>query len=371
MLKEGQYFTKSSHVQDVMYSFIFNNPSCILEPCVGRGDLVQYVQSKIDVKFDCYEIDNTLPFVIPKEDITFCDFLTVTSKKKYKTILCNPPYYESCKFILKCVEMLDYKGELIFIIPFSFFHSPESRHVLQKLYKKGRITHLMYPDNKNLLEGIELDIIICRFYNQSAWSHEIWYNRTSQYAYLINGYLQITSYPLSTTNIPKIKDVFDCYMGCECGYPDIFKHFHLGNVYMRNISGELSPYILAKQFPTENKHINTYLSSVKKKLKKRTDDKKWYKWKDTTNLDIMGKYEGGACIYIRLNSKTNVIAVKGYVNYFENNVMMLLPTNNKIKLKEAVQYFNSKHFVNSFRTITRYIIDPELFKNKSYKNRLN
>ena len=77
MLKSGQYFTTNALLQDVMYNFIFNNPERILEPCVGRGHLVQYVQSKTPIHFDCYELDDTLSFVIPKKDITFCDFLEV------------------------------------------------------------------------------------------------------------------------------------------------------------------------------------------------------------------------------------------------------------------------------------------------------
>lgn len=365
MLKSGQYFTTNALLQDVMYNFIFNNPERILEPCVGRGHLVQYVQSKIPVHFDCYELDDTLSFVIPKKDITFCDFLEVKTNKKYKTILCNPPYYACGEFILKCLEMLDYKGEFIFIVPCSFFHTESSRPVLQKIFKMGRFTHLMYIDNKKMFDGIEMNIMICRVYHQSSWSNEIWYNETTRYAYLINGYLQITSFPLSTTNIPKIKDVFDCYQGCECGYKSVFKQILLGNIFMRDVHGDLTTYILTDEFPTSNKYINNHLLHYKNELIKRKDGKKWFEWKDTTNIDIMEKYEGSACIYIKLKG-ANKVAVKGHVHYFENDLLMLIPRNKKIKLKDAVAYFNSRKFLRSFDREGSYIIDTELFKSKPY-----
>ena len=39
----GQYFTKNVDLQKKVYEFIHNNPETILEPSVGRGDLVKYI----------------------------------------------------------------------------------------------------------------------------------------------------------------------------------------------------------------------------------------------------------------------------------------------------------------------------------------
>lgn len=44
--KLGQYFTKNLQLKNKVYDFILNNPTTILEPSVGRGDLVDYVLSK-------------------------------------------------------------------------------------------------------------------------------------------------------------------------------------------------------------------------------------------------------------------------------------------------------------------------------------
>jgi len=75
-----------------------NNPEFILEPSVGRENLVQYFLKKgKKYKFDMYEIDNTIELLpdVEKLPITFCDFLKQTIPKKYDTIIGNPPYVKT------------------------------------------------------------------------------------------------------------------------------------------------------------------------------------------------------------------------------------------------------------------------------------
>ena len=149
-----QYFTTNKYMQEAIYSLILNNPDSILEPCVGRGDLVQYLHSKIECKIECFEIDETIEkFVIPKSSIKFTNFLTHPHKTYYTTIVGNPPYNKALEFIECCFNLLKDNGELIFVVPFSFFNDPVSKNILQKLYKKGRITHFLYPRKKRSIFG--------------------------------------------------------------------------------------------------------------------------------------------------------------------------------------------------------------------------
>jgi hypothetical protein len=48
-----------------------------LEPSCGRGDLVKYVceNMKSEITFDLYEIDDTINFIINKNNIVFGNFL--------------------------------------------------------------------------------------------------------------------------------------------------------------------------------------------------------------------------------------------------------------------------------------------------------
>ena len=43
----GQYFTTHIELKEKVYEFILNNPTNILEPCIGRGDLVKYHLRKV------------------------------------------------------------------------------------------------------------------------------------------------------------------------------------------------------------------------------------------------------------------------------------------------------------------------------------
>ena len=52
----GQYFTKNVDLQKKVYEFIYNNPETILEPSVGRGDLVKYITKfNSKIKFQCWK----------------------------------------------------------------------------------------------------------------------------------------------------------------------------------------------------------------------------------------------------------------------------------------------------------------------------
>ena len=362
-----QYFTTNEYLQEAIYSLILNNPNRILEPCVGRGDLVQYLQSKIECKMECFEIDETIKkFVIPKSSITFTDFLTYPHKTYYKTIVANPPYNKAIQFIERCFNLLQDNGELIFIVPFSFFNGRTSKNILQNLYKKGRITHFLYPRKTTLFTDIEIDPIVFRYFKQRDWSNEIWYNGYRRYAYLINGFLQLTSSPLSTSKNPTISSLFNFYEGCGCGYKYIFNHPILGNVYMMNSNEDLIPYIHITEFPTKNKVLNNYLENYKSQLEKRKDWKEWFEWMNDDNIKIMKSRVGSACIYIRKDTNCSKIAFKGYVNYFEKDLIMLLPKNKKISLKDAVFHFNSSHFISNFRRGDRYKVDTLDFMNSLY-----
>ena len=43
----GQYFTTNVILKEIVYKFILNKPSEILEPSIGQGDLVKFVKNKI------------------------------------------------------------------------------------------------------------------------------------------------------------------------------------------------------------------------------------------------------------------------------------------------------------------------------------
>ena len=98
----GQYFTTNIELKEIVYKFILNNPTNILEPSIGQGDLVTFITNKlINVTFDMYEIDTKIKLLenIDKNNIIYGDFMNQKITKTYKTIIGNPPYVKTKKEI--------------------------------------------------------------------------------------------------------------------------------------------------------------------------------------------------------------------------------------------------------------------------------
>ena len=86
----GQYFTTHKKLQEKVVEFILNNPSIILEPSIGQGDLITCIKEKIpNITFDMYEIDTKIKLLenIQKNKVIYGDFLKQVISKKYQTIV--------------------------------------------------------------------------------------------------------------------------------------------------------------------------------------------------------------------------------------------------------------------------------------------
>ena len=91
----GQYFTTNSYLKEKVFDLVLNNPAIILEPSIGRGDLVEFISNRIQgIIFDMYEIDTEIKLLdfIQKDRVIYGDFIKQDINKQYKTIIGNPPY---------------------------------------------------------------------------------------------------------------------------------------------------------------------------------------------------------------------------------------------------------------------------------------
>lgn len=80
----GQYFTTNEDLKNKVLEFILNDPDVILEPSVGRGDLIQAMMINDKIKFDMYEIDNTIIMLDGiQTNVIYGDFIQQEIKKKY------------------------------------------------------------------------------------------------------------------------------------------------------------------------------------------------------------------------------------------------------------------------------------------------
>ena len=201
--KEGQYFTTDLFLKESVYNLILNDPEIILEPSVGRGDLIEHIiKAELLVSprtsseacitpgeartktFHMYEIDKKLYSCCLltdsyKKSIVYTDFLEEELNCRYDTIIGNPPYGKAkslpgesgtkalpnlyLRFIQKCFALLKDKGELIFIVPSNFTKLTSSKEIINKMLEEGTFTHIIHPNKENLFEKAHIDVIVFRY----------------------------------------------------------------------------------------------------------------------------------------------------------------------------------------------------------------
>jgi len=364
--KLGQYFTTHIELKEKVYEFVLNNPSTILEPSIGQGDLIVYIKDKIpDVTFDMYEIDKTIKLLttIQKSSVIYGDFMEQKIIKLYKTIVGNPPFVRTKKgnlyidFTEKCYDLLDDNGELIFIVPSDFFKLTSASKLLNIMMLHGVFTHIYHPNNEKMFENASIDVIVFRYVKSKLIKKKVLYN--DKLLHITNSNGLITFNEQETIDNIMIKDLFDVYVGIVSGKEEIYKNKELGNIDVINGENKLERYIYIEKYPCENENINEYLLShkdelIQRKIKKFNENN-WFEWGAPRNIKIMNKNMGKKCIYIyNLTRKANVAFV-GNVNYFGGSLLMLIPKKH-ISLDKVVTYINSNVFKHNFMFSGRFKI---------------
>lgn len=372
----GQFFTKNICLQEKVFSFIKNNPLLILEPCIGRGDLVGIVKKKLpDTVIDMFEIDSEIGLIndVFKSDVMYCDFLKVDITKQYSTIIGNPPYVRTkggnlyIDFIDKCYNLLEDNGELIFIVPSDFFKLTSSSKLLNKMMKNGTFTDIYHPHDEKLFENASIDIIVFRYHKQTNCCNEVMYNDTKMYIVNTNGLVTFNNYENSDEYI-NINEYFDIYVGLVSGCESIFKNASIGNIEILNGENKLEKYIFVDEYPSTNPCIDEYLCSKKDTLLQRRirkfTEKNWYEWGAPRNIQVMVDEFDKECIYVHNLTRRSTVAFKGTVKHFGGGLLMLKPKK-KINLDPIVDYLNSESFKTNFMYSGRFKIGHRQISNSS------
>ena len=361
----GQYFTTDRTLQAKVNEFIKNKPKTILEPSVGRGDLVKTILKIFPkMKFNCYEIDETIDFIIDTECIVIGDFLKTTIEKKYKTIIGNPPYVKTQKgnlyidFINKCVDLLENNGELIFIIPSDFFKLTSAIPTIKKMMDNGSITDIFHPHNENLFKNASIDVIVFRYCKDKSLEKQLMYN--DELLYIIESRGLLTFSKTNDNEKTIVNELFNIYVGMVTGRETIYKNAKLGNISLLNGKNKIDKYIFIKKFPSENQKINEYLLKHKKELIERKIKKfkesNWFEWGAPRNIKVMDNCKDKDCIYIKNLTRDEVVAFKGKVMYFGGSLLLLLPKKEDLDLDKIVNILNSKKFKENYTYSGRFKI---------------
>jgi len=362
---KGQYFTTDITLQYTILDFIKNNPKTILEPSIGRGDLVKYITENYNVNFDMYELDESIELLenIDREKVNYGDFIKANISKKYKTIIGNPPYVKKStgnlylEFIEKCFNLLKIKGELIFIVPSDFLKLTSASKLLIKMMKSGTFTHIYHPNNENLFANASIDIIVFRYYKWSKQKKKTLYN--NQLKYLINTNGIITFSNTEITNNFIIGDYFNVYVGMVTGKETVYKNNQFGNITLLNKKNVRDKYIFIEVFPTPNENLNNYMLEnkdvlINRKIKSYTEQN-WWLWGAPRNMLNIEKNIGKKCIYVSNLTRNKEVAFEGKVEYFGGALLMMIPKK-EVDLKKIVKYLNSDKFKENYIFSNRFKI---------------
>jgi adenine-specific DNA-methyltransferase len=378
----GQYFTKNQILKTKLFEMIKNNPNIILEPSVGRGDLVVYCKERLpDVSFDMYEIDPNIEFLVSKEDIIFGNFLEQKIEKNYTTIIANPPFIRTkggnlyIDFIEKCFNLLTINGEMIFIIPSDFFHLTSAASLIMKMVSIGSFTDIYHPNVENLFENASIDVLIFRYQKTNQKQNPIViYNNKETQIHHSNGLITFTDPKSSSkeiSNRPHIKDIFDVFVGLVSGKDEVFKS-DIGNIEVLVDHGSRRKFIYLEEFPSNNQSINSHLLSNKDLLMHRKirkfNENNWYQWGAPRNIKIMKGFKDEDCIYIHNLTRKDNIAFIGKVEYFGGNLLMLKPKIKMTKeiLLDTIIFLNSKDFKQNFIYSGRFKIGHKQLSDSFY-----
>lgn len=378
--KLGQYFTTNINLKEKMFALILNDPIVILEPSIGRGDLVEFITSKTNlVEFDLYEIDDKIEVLdtIDKTKVIYCDFLKESIKKTYKTIVGNPPYVRTntgnlyLDFTKKCFDLLEYNGELLFIVPSDFLKLTSAAKLLDEMMLVGTFTHIYHPHTEKMFENASVDIILFRYCKNTLLEKKVLYNDKLQYITNSNGMITFTS-DRNEDNF-MFKDYFNIYVGIVSGKDDFFKNQVYGNIDVLNGYEKKEKYICINEFPTLNKELDSYFLDNKELLMgrgiRKFSEKNWFEWGALRNISAIRKNMGSECIYLYNLTRKEKIAFSGEIGYFGGSLLMLKPKK-KMDLTNIISYLNSDNFKNNFLFSGRFKIGHRQISNSFLPNNI-
>ena len=362
----GQYYTTHNELKETVFEFILNSPNNILEPSIGRGDLITFITNRLpNIIFDMYEIDTQIKLLdnIEQDKVVYGDFMTQPITKTYKTIVGNPPYIRTKKgnlyidFTEKCYNLLDANGELIFIVPSDFLKLTSASKLLNVMMSNGTFTHIFHPHNEKMFANASIDVIVFRYCKNSLIEKKVLYN--DKILYISNSNGLITFDEKVNNNNVLFQDYFDIYVGLVSGKEEVYKNEELGNIEVLNGHNKFEKYIYIETYPCENEKINEYLIEHKNELITRGirkfNEKNWFEWGAPRNISTINSNLGKDCIYIYNLTRKSDVSFLGKVSYFGGGLLMLKPKK-KCDLNKIVTYINSTTFKANFMFSGRFKI---------------
>jgi tRNA1(Val) A37 N6-methylase TrmN6 len=332
-------------------SFELLNFGKILEPCVGTGNLLKYINFEKYDKIDIYEIKTHYLNQI-NDNIKInkfnCDFLKKNIDELYENIILNPPYikiqdlpveyreyinsnYELLKggaidiyyaFIIKCLKLLNTNGIMISITPNSYLYNKTAYKLRKYLFDNKLIKEIIDFKEKKVFSNVSVYCCIT-IYNKQPKTHLIYNNEFILYDDIVKNYslFNFNSSVNTLKNICKIKNgiatlrdkifIHEMKLFDEPCWKQITNGTHTKYIIYPYENGNI---ISEDIFKTINSLTYQYLLDNKEELSKRDNGNKsypiWYAYGRSQSI----KYTNKRCIYIPCFIEPNTIPI----NLFEN-----------------------------------------------------
>jgi adenine-specific DNA-methyltransferase len=283
--KLGQVFT-GEDIVNMMLELRENNGT-VLEPSAGHGAFSDLIEDVVAIEYD--------PEICPPHMINM-DFLEYSLDNKFDTIIGNPPYVSYLnvvpdvknnyrknslidgrgnlcwRFIEKCYDHLNDKGEMIFIVPIELLKATSAKKLNTFLVKNGSFTHL-YHMGENAFEGFSPNTIIFRYVKGVKDLETIGYWEGTRKVQDMEGQLVWAENEYS---IP-FSDFFTVKVGGASGADKLFEHEN-GNkdfiVSSTATTGETKKMFYNVKAP-ELEKIKSLL--LERRIKTFTEDN-WWEW---------------------------------------------------------------------------------------------
>lgn len=343
------------YISKIMSSKLHNKGS-ILEPSVGIGNLLKFININNYSFIDVYEIKNEYLKKIENPSINKYneDFIKKPINIKYDNIIMNPPYIKiqdlSCEyrkyikdnfdilksglidiyyaFIIKCLMLLNDDGIMVAIIPNTYLYNKSALNLRKYLFNNTYIKEIIDFKDKKIFEDISVYCCITIF--TKTKKEELIYNDINiKYSDIIKNYSLFNS----NTSEYKLKNICTIRNGIATLRDKIYIHNNKlfdENCWKEITSGSLNRFIIypydngkiinEDQFKLENPLTYDYLLKNKEELSKRDKGNKsysiWYAYGRTQAI----KYNDKLCIYLPcfidpINIKKNIFTNKNILHY--------------------------------------------------------
>ena len=275
------------------------------------------------------------------------DFMLYSEDEKFDTIIGNPPYVDNSLFdvyfktniklkanlylyfIEKCLNHLNDRGELIFIVPREFIKLTSAGYVNSLLYKMGTITHYYDYGDKKLFSGATPNVCIFRFEKSNFTRKTKTFFGTFTFAEN-NGIISFTK----GGHLKRLGDIFDIKVGAVAGNDYLFENEDGEDIVFSKTSatGKTKKMIMNRYHPSLEKHKDTL---IKRRIKKFDEDN-WWEWGRMVDFR-----ENSPRIYVNVRTRRKNPFFTNDCYRWDGSVLALFPKDENMDLNQAVGNLNS------------------------------